>query len=132
MYHPPRLTDQLLGLTTRPVVHNQPTSRANVPAEILCMVLEIVLAQDYPRCFELRLVSKQLNHLVTPLLYRQITLNRRMIMSLESNLKFLSPHKRQVARYVRKYTWSVTLRGDFPDENLGSVFKSLKCLREIT
>ena len=132
MDHPPRFTDQTMDLTTRLVVHNQPASRAQVPAEILWMVLDIVLAQDHPNFCELRLVSKQLNHMVTPLFYRHITLNRRMIMSLESNLKFLSPHKRQVVRDVRKYTWSVTLRGDFPDENLGKVFKSLKCLREIT
>ena len=121
-----------MGLATRPVVHNQPMSRAKVPAEILCMVLDIVLAQDHPNFCELRLVSKQLNHMVTPLFYRQIILNGHIIMSLVSNLKSLSPHKRQVALDVRKYTWNVTLRGDFPDENLGRVFRSLKTLREIT
>ena len=73
-------------------------------------------------------MSKQLNNLITPLLYRHIILNGRMIMSLVSNRRFLSPHKRQVALDVRKYTWNVTLRGDFPDENLGSVFRSSKHL----
>ena len=73
--------------------------------------------------FELRLVSKQLNNLVTPLLYCHIILNGRMIMSLVSNQRFLSPHKGQVALDVRKCTWNVTLRGDFPNEILGGVFR---------
>lgn len=134
MDHPLHLTNQraIMGLAPRPVVHNQVVSRAKIPAEILCMVVETVVAQDRSRSFELRLVSKQLNNLVTPLLYRHIILNGRFIISLVANRKFLSPHKRQVALDVRKYTWNVTLRGDFPDENLGSVFRSLKCLREIT
>ena len=107
-------------------------SRANVPAEILCMVLDIALAQDHPNFCELRLVSKQLNHIATPLFYRHIILNGCIIMSLVSNSEFLSPHKRQVARDVREYTWGVTLRGDVPKKNLGTVFGSLKCLRELT
>ena len=86
-------------------------------------------ARKVPRSFfELRLVSKQLNNLVTPLLYWHIILNGRIIISLVSDRRFLSPHKRQVALDVRQYTWNVTLRGDFPDENLGSVFRSLKHL----
>ena len=109
-------------------------SRTKIPTEILYMVVETVLAQEVPTSFlGLRLVSKQFHSLVTPLLYHHITLNKRAIESLVSNRAILSPHKLQVAHDIREYTWHVTLQGDvFPEENLGSVFASLKYLREVT
>lgn len=119
--------------TPRPVVQNPVMSRANIPAEILCMVVETVLAQELARSFfDLRLVSKQFNSLITPLLYRHVILNKRIIVSLVSNPTTLSPHELQVAHDVREYTWHVTLQGDFPDEHLESVFGSLKCLQGVT
>ena len=97
------------------------------------MVVEIVLAQEVATSFfDLRVVSKQFNSLVTPLLYRHIILNKRIIVSLVSHQATLSPHKLQVAHDIREYTWHVTLQGDFPEEHLGSVFGSLKHLREVT
>ena len=117
----------------RPLVQNPVMSRAKIPAEILCMIVETVLAQQLPTSFfDLRLVSKQVNSLVTPLLYRHIILNKHIIVSLVPNQATLSPHMLQVAHDVREYTRHVTLQGDFPEEHLGSIFRSLKHLREVT
>lgn len=97
------------------------------------MVVETVLAQDVPTSFmDLRLVSKQFNSLATPLSYRHINLNKRAIESLVSNRATLRPHKLQVARDIREYTWHVTLQGEIPEEHLGRAFGSLKYLREVT
>ena len=52
------------------------------------------------------------NSLVTPLLYRHITLNKQIIVSLVSNQATLSPHKLQFAHGIREYTWHVTLQGE--------------------
>ena len=61
---------------------------------------------------DLGLDSSEFNSLVTPLLYRHIILNKRIIVSLVSNQATLSPHKLQVAHDVREYTWHVTLQGE--------------------
>ena len=133
MDQPLHLADQLAIMDLNPV-QNPVMSRAKIPTEILCMVVETVQAQQLPTSFfDLRLVSKQFNSLVTPLLYRHIILNKQIIVSLVSNQATLSPHKLQVAHNIREYTWHVTLQGDvFPEEHLGSVFGSLKYLREVT
>ena len=122
-----------MDLILRPVIQNPVTSRAKIPAEILYMVVETAQAQQLPTSFsKLRVVSKQLNSLVTPLVYRHIVLNKRIIVSLIPNQATLSPHILQVAHDVREYTWHITLQEDFPEEHLGRVFGSLKHLRELT
>ncbi|KAK0517212.1 hypothetical protein JMJ35_000367 [Cladonia borealis] len=82
--------------------------------EILRMIIEILLAEGPSGkfVFPLRLVSKQLNALATPLLYRDILLNKRTVMLLVSSSASLAPHEVRIVRDIREYTRDVTLTAD--------------------
>lgn len=109
-------------------------SRARILTDILRMVIEILLAQKLPKRFfdDLRLVSKQFNIVVTPMLYRHFVLNNRTVLLLMSKESILPPYKVQIARNIREYTQHVTLKEHLPAEHLRNVFQSLKYLREVT
>ena len=98
------------------------------------MVIETLLAQNLSNGFfcDLRLVSKQFDVVVTPMLYRHFVLNKRTVLLLVSKESTLQPHMVQIARNIREYTQHVTLKENLPAENLRIVFQSLKYLREVT
>ncbi len=123
-----------MDLTQLPASQNPVMSGSKILAEILRIVIEMLLAQKLPKWFfwNLRLVSKQFNDVVTPLIYRHIVLSSRDILLLVSNETTLSPHELQIARDIGRYTRHVFLKGDLPVEHLRSVFESLKHLREVT
>ena len=97
------------------------------------MIIEILLAEGPSGkfVFPLRLVSKQLNALATPLLYRDILLNKRTVMLLVSNSASLAPYEVRIIRHIREYTQDVTLTPDLPIEHLKSAFESLKSVRVV-
>ena len=86
------------------------------------MIIEILLAEGPSGkfVFPLRLVSKQLNALATPLLYRDILLNKRTVMLLVSSSASLAPHEVRIIRNIREYTRDVTLTADVPPEMCSS------------
>lgn len=117
-----------------PVAQTAAMSGSKFLVEILHMVMELLLAGKTPmKTFApLRLVSKQFNAVITPLFYRHIVLNGRIIMLLVSSAATLAPDKVQIACNIRSFTQHVTLKGELPAEHLKSAFDSLKHLRLVT
>ena len=141
---PPPL-EMIALLTSRTPVKPEP----KLLADIIRMVLELLLALKLPRTFlfTLRLVSKEFNALITPLLYRHIVLDSPSVLLLVSSLatlppsevrvlhsirRTLAPSKVRVLHSIRRYTQHVTLEERLPEERLERALDSLKYLRLVT
>ena len=130
-HHQPSATLEIVPLpTSRTPVKSEP----KLLADILRMVMELLLALKLPRkfFFLLRLVSRDFNALITPLLYRHIVLNNRSVLLLVSSVATLPLYKAQVLHNIRRYTQHVTLEGTLPERELESALDSLKYLRLVT
>ena len=143
---PPLRQSEIVALiTSRTPVKSEP----KLLADIIRMVLELLLALKLPRTFlfPLRLVSKEFNALITPLLYRHIVLDSPSILLLVSSLATLPPSKVRVLHSIRRtlppsmvrvlhnirrYTQHVTLEEHLPEERLERALDSLKNLQLVT
>ena len=78
------------------------------------MIMELLLDDRSGKFIlpPLRLVSKQFNALVTPLLYRYVDLRIRHLMLLVSTSANLAPHEARLVRNMREYTQDVNLTAD--------------------
>ena len=101
------------------IVQTEHTSRPTLVPEIIRIIIELLLDRRSRQFIPpMRLVSKQLNALVTPLLYRYVDLDIRAPKLLMSSSANLAPHEARIARDMREHTRNVNLRADLDKNTL--------------
>lgn len=105
------------------------TGQVCLPGDVLRMVFEELNASTPRKLPGLRLVSKQFDALVVPMVYRKIILNKDLVACFEKGLSDQS--RLEVARKIRGYSRMIVFRGHNLGPHLNPVVELLKSLREL-
>lgn len=103
-----------------------------LPVDVLLMVLEQL--RDTPFFPSLRLITKQFNTLVTPILYRHITLTSKILSNFirSKEIAYSTKSQFQVRHYIGQYTEYISISTTVDSQMAIRLLRSLKNLRQIT
>lgn len=103
-----------------------------LPAEVTAIILDELHETQYLP--DLRVVSKQFDALIVPLVYRHVCLTDRIVEPFESEQELYAPSivQLQVARHVRQHARHLTVDQRLDWSLVANLIRSMANLKSVT
>lgn len=118
-----------IAATDPPVLSTLRPPLPALPAELLLMIFN--LAHETAALSVLRVVSRQFNQLVVPIIYHHVTLTTRVVACLQTSTSERLPPQVQVAKDICKYTRHISLDKELHWPSVLKLLYSLDELQEL-
>lgn len=105
--------------------------RTTLPSDILIMVLEDPHHLSSTSFSMLRLVSRQFDALIVPILYRSVRLTSRVVRTF-ANPETLTPDQLQVGRDVREHTRTISIDEILDWSLVTKMLETMNLLKSLT